>query len=334
MTILRVLTGHHAGVQIRLSASAYRIAADEEADIQLTDWTCQPTSLSIMTDRVLAFPATMTDDRTCSGTLLEHFVPMRFDTVVLCVGPSSKAWPSDRRLLRRLENRTKPAARPARRDTPRRGSAIALSVLAVLAVFGVFVGYTSEQARANVPHVPLINRVGRAVASLPASDLVVRAEGGRVIVEGLLPSSADVNAVRQTLSALPAELIDHRYASIAQISQSIVEAIRLPGATVRYLGSGVFALRGSAIHPEQVSSDAARVASDLAPLVKRIDTEIETLPAPERLPIGTALTSDGLQYVQTRDGTKYLELRSELDGESNAVAEQRAQRFTNLSSTE
>ncbi|MCR4468335.1 secretion protein [Burkholderia sp. SCN-KJ] len=38
MKLLRILTGHHAGAQVHLDAGAYRIGADDDADVQLTDW--------------------------------------------------------------------------------------------------------------------------------------------------------------------------------------------------------------------------------------------------------------------------------------------------------
>ncbi|MCA3931849.1 FHA domain-containing protein [Burkholderia sp.] len=38
MKLLRILTGHHAGAQVHLEPGAYRVGADDDADIQLTDW--------------------------------------------------------------------------------------------------------------------------------------------------------------------------------------------------------------------------------------------------------------------------------------------------------
>lgn len=38
MKLLRILTGIHAGAQLKLAAGAYRLAADDDADIRLSDW--------------------------------------------------------------------------------------------------------------------------------------------------------------------------------------------------------------------------------------------------------------------------------------------------------
>jgi type III secretion protein D len=318
MTILRVLTGRHAGVQIPLSSSLYRISADDEADIQLTDWTQEPTDLQIMKDQVWALPYVDSSADPAPAVALEPFMPRRFGEVVLCIGPRGARWPSDRRLLDRLARSTQRATRKlAAHDEATRGggrvAAFALALLGVLGVLvatGVLVGYTDQPAQAGAPQESTARRLERAIAALPPGAVAVRKEGGRFVVEGLLPTSGDVNALRLSLSDLPPGLVDHRYASVAQISQSIVEAMRLPGATVNYRGEGVFEIQASAVHPEVVKKDAARVAADLAPLVARIDVAVDALPAPERVPVGAALTTDGVQYVQTRDGVKYLELTS------------------------
>jgi type III secretion protein D len=39
MKLLRILTGIHAGAQLKLVPGAYRLAADDDADIRLSDWT-------------------------------------------------------------------------------------------------------------------------------------------------------------------------------------------------------------------------------------------------------------------------------------------------------
>jgi hypothetical protein len=54
MKQLRVLTGRHAGTQLMLSASMYRIDSSEQADIQLTDWQSEPLVLELQeTDSVV-----------------------------------------------------------------------------------------------------------------------------------------------------------------------------------------------------------------------------------------------------------------------------------------
>lgn len=38
MKLLRILTGVHAGAQLRLSPAGYRLGADDDADIRISDW--------------------------------------------------------------------------------------------------------------------------------------------------------------------------------------------------------------------------------------------------------------------------------------------------------
>jgi type III secretion protein D len=84
--------------------------------------------------------------------------------------------------------------------------------------------------------------------------------------------------------------------------------LALPGVSVSYRGQGNFAVTGRAMHLDKVREAAVRIAADLAPLVHGIDVDAVEAPAPDRVPVGAMLTSDGLQYVQTRDGVKHLSL--------------------------
>jgi type III secretion protein D len=106
MKQLRVLTGRHAGTQLMLSASMYRIDSSEQADIQLTDWQSEPLVLELQeTDSVVTvtFTSQAADEsQPAARELLADFVPKRFGDVVLCVGPMHAQWPSDVELLELL----------------------------------------------------------------------------------------------------------------------------------------------------------------------------------------------------------------------------------------
>ena len=78
---------------------------------------------------------------------------------------------------------------------------------------------------------------------------------------------------------------------------------------------GVFIVGGRAAHPGRVRDASTRVAADLAPLVRGIEVAVAPAPVPESVPVGAMLATDGLQYVQTRDGAKHLSLIPESIGE-------------------
>jgi len=347
MKQLRVLTGVHAGVHLPLSASTYRIAADEQADIQLVDWHAEPLVLELTENGqvlVLAAPlngslngspiatpgATLNaasgaaaDDPAGTGASMADFEPRRFGDVVLCVGPADDAaWPSDIELMERLMRPVQAvveAAAPVVEAAVNGGRRmLAWGLVAALTLGGLLATVISrhaQAARAAVKPEPLVGQVYRAIASAAIPEITVRAAGERVIVEGLLPDAAAAQTLRQLLDRFPVERIEHRYASAADIAQSISDALDTPGLVVRYRDRGVFIVGGRAAHPDRVRDASTRVAADLAPLVRGIEVAVAPAPVPESVPVGAMLATDGLQYVQTRDGAKHLSLIPESIGE-------------------
>lgn len=314
MKQLRVLTGRHAGVQITLHASKYRIAADEQADIQLVDWQVQPLELELLEEgNVLTITLNQTDMADRLTQPFADFEPRRFGDVVLCAGPVGVAWPSDMELL---ESLMRPAANAAHavRDVAASSWARVASVVAAaaaLAAGGAFGAVTLRNtlaSKADVVAEPLVSQVIRLVSGAGLHDVVVRADAERVIVEGLLADSADVLTLRQQLAQFPSELIEHRYAAASEITQSVSDALGTPGLVVSYRGRGVFEVSGRAMYLDKVRAAASRIAADLAPLVRSIEVVASEAPAPDTVPVGAMLSTEGLKYVQTRDGAKHLSL--------------------------
>jgi len=346
MKQLRVLTGVHAGVHLPLSASTYRIAADEQADIQLVDWHAEPLVLELTENgQVLALASPLNgslhgslnaapsatlnaasgaavDEAAGASAPMADFEPRRFGDVVLCVGPADAAWPSDIELMERLMRPARAVAEAAAPviEAAATGSrrVLAWGLVAALTLGGLLVTVISrhaQAARAAVKPEPLVGQVYRAVSSAAIPEITVRAAGERVIVEGLLPDAAAAQALRQVLDRFPAERIEHQYASAADIAQSISDALDTPGLVVRYRDHGVFVIGGRAAYPDRVRDASTRVAADLAPLVRGIEVAVAPAPVPDAVPVGAMLATDGLQYVQTRDGAKHLSLTPESIGE-------------------
>lgn len=317
MKQLRVLTGRHAGVQITLNASKYRIAADEQADIQLVDWQVQPLELELLEEgNVLTITSPQADIAEGTAQSIADFEPRRFGNVVLCVGPVGVAWPSDMELLERL---MRPVAKAA--DLVQGAAAWswarAASVLAAAAAlatggaFGAVALHHKLTPKVNVVPEPLPSQVARAVSEVGMEDVSVQAVGERVRVEGLLKDSVEVLLLRQQLARFPSELIEHKYAAASEIAQSVSDALDTPGLVVSYRGQGVFEVSGRAMYLDKVRAAANRIATDLAPLVRGIEVAASESPAPDTVPVGAMLSTEGLKYVQTRDGAKHLSLSPE-----------------------
>lgn len=315
MKQLRVLTGRHAGAQLLLSAPTYRIAADEQADIQIVDWSSEPLVLELREDgQVVAIALESADAAAAAsvealkaaGRLFEDFIPRRFGDVVLCTGPEDGDWPADMLLLERLMKPEAPVARKSRAPAVFIGVCVVTAVL--VGGYTAVVSKNATAAKVRTPTEPLLAQVQRAVFPAAPPGLRVAALGDRVLVEGLLSNSAEVGALRELLSRFPAEQIEHRYAAANDVAQSISDALSSPDLAVAYRGRGVFAITGRTTQPDKLRQAASRIAADLAPLVSSIDVVAAEAQAPDRVPVEAMLSSDGLQYVQTRDGAKHLSL--------------------------
>jgi len=318
MKQLRILTGLHAGARLRLLNRNYRIADDDEADLQISDWRHVPITLQLEEGKptmlLVAAPGHDAD-----ASELADFTARRFGDIVLCTGPEGGAWPSDLELLSQLvqPTATTPSAaivagqEPGGRQLTRSPHGTML-IAGAIAATALLAGFTTIVVRASTtaPKVQeatnLQARVWQAVESSKMPGVSVQQIGSQVAVEGLLPDNESVARLRTTLQPFAAESLVHRYASATDVARSITEALGNPGLTASYRGQGVFVVGGSSLALDKVRESTQRIAADLAPLVQRIDIAAAELPPPERVPVGAMLSANGLQYVQTRDGVKHL----------------------------
>jgi type III secretion protein D len=312
MKQVRILTGVSAGAQLTLQVSGLKLGNGEEFDFTIDDWNHAPIELVIDEGGNVSAHVLTGNEANGRGELLcrlDDFVPHRFFDIVLCCGPVHGDWPSDMSLLEALMRPAAPAPAPAPASKPwRMAAALGLCAASLLGVFGAVVARHIAAEQQRQPDEPLLGQVARAIEDLPFRGLVATSEGDMVVVEGMLESSAQVNATRAALLRFPRPRIAHRYAAADQTVRSIVEALGVSGLTVEYRGAGVFAVLGQSQKLPMLREAVQRVAGDLGPLVKRIDVDVAALPPPERIPVGSVMAAEGLQVVETRDGAKYLTL--------------------------
>jgi type III secretion protein D len=332
MKLLRILTGIHAGAQLRLARQRYVIGGDAQADIVLTDWRHDPVCLTVNdSDEVIVstLPAPGTPasaapdpDKDPGAAFLDELVPRRFGEIVICVGPTEAAWPSDLRLMESMVSGT---AKPRKRTRRTRGDLgvgprrprrdkrmlVAAGVLCA-AMLGSFVGVVSTKGAAGhaVAAEPLQTRVARAVQAANVSGVSVRVSAdGSVSVEGMVFDGAEASRLRNALAPYIGERVAHRFASAADVSQSIGDALSNPGLAVRYRGDGEFVVTGASVGLDAVRAKLHRIATDLGQNVSRITLSASELPPPQTLPTNALMSTAEMQYVQTRDGTKHLVIR-------------------------
>jgi type III secretion protein D len=325
MKQLRILTGQHAGAHVDLTSTRCVISADDTADVQILDWTSEPMVIEVDEDDMLRFatlPAGADEAPANAFSALADFAPRRVGDVVLCTGPADAIWPAEVDLIASL---SAPAtlgalAAPVAAAARKRPSPLVLSAFVGTALMTAAIGAAvarlgqgadraTDSAAANVP-MSLKARIDRALATGPIAGVEVQTQGSGVVVRGLLNGPEDAQALRLRLASFQKERVVHAYAVATEVAQSIGEALGQPGLRVTHHGEGRFIVSGEAADIERLRDSAARIAADLAPLVRSVEVDATRLPPSSHAPLTAALDADGLQYVQTRDGVKHLSVSS------------------------
>lgn len=299
---IRVLTGHHAGVQVPLEGEECRIGRGSDADITLEDWQGQDIVVRVLD--LTESPVSWRAESEADFRPWPAFKAARFGDMVLCVGPLEGSWPSDISLLQSVVASERPR-RPKGQRWPMWWTALAVTVGACL-LYGYTSVVASETSSKAVTEEPLNSRVYRAIQDARIEGVIAKATGDRVVVEGLLDSADKFVLLRSILARFPPDLVEQNFASASTLAQTITEALADPGVKASYVSHGRFLVEGATVHVDQVRERAERVQADLAPLVTGISLAVKRLPPPPRQGVGAMLSGDGVEYVQTKDGVKHL----------------------------
>jgi len=343
--LLRILTGMHAGAELRLGEGAYRLGADDDADIRISDWRGVDVQLSVdatglvTARRMVPELELATDQGAASGgdspkvgqqaiaangagvesepqldpgtVLLVDFVPMQFDDTVLCVGPADVVWPSDLELLSTLLAKPEEGARRQFDSSSRRklvGIVLGCSMLGAIIVIGSVL-ITMAVSRA-APHDPVnvAQRVNDELASAHMKELHARVQGSRVVVTGIVPTTDDDVTVRNLLARVAPNAVVRQY-DVAQIDvRNLEESLDTPGLQVKYAGQGIFDIQGAVSNPRDIDARLTRMRHDLSSNIKQLRVQVTQTQDSTPMPeaFSELMNAEGVRYAQTPDGVKHI----------------------------
>lgn len=320
---IRVLTGFHAGAQIKLSPTTMSIGAEAEADILINDWSEGTMQLVNNAEENLFIG--MRDDP-ASAVVMEDFVPQRFGDVVLCAGPLDASWPSDLQLMERMLS---PHFEGRKYDGEERDGVVPAGLPAPLALMR---GHRSPWVHAGIAAL-LVGSMGAAAMALPAgkdlqaadrpqaratladvrqalaqlheTDLAVVQQADGFVVTGISSNAANARTVRAALRALAGNRLDWTAQTGDEIAGALAESLHEPKVQVRYVGRRRLEVSGTARRPAGVQEVVERFRSDIGPLVAGIDVNVgRTDDLSLAGDVDSALSADNVKYVETSDGTK------------------------------
>ncbi|WP_429496300.1 secretion protein [Paraburkholderia youngii] len=356
--LLRILTGVHAGAELCLSAGVHRIAANDDADICISDWRGDDVSLVVDAGGVVSVqraPWGVAEGRAAAndggkkrsntshgddvspggihpsqsdnepGTvLLLDFTPMQFGETVICIGSVDAPWPSDLELLSTLlvkPEETRCATEPLRRRSIT-GIVSACAMLGAVLVIG-FVMLTTAVSGPALPRdaYDLAQRLNLELAAAHMKELHVQVRGSTVTLSGMVSTADEDSQVRKMLKRISPDHIVQHY-DIAQNELSkIADSLAMQGIKVVYTGRGIFEVSGKAGNPREVESAVARMRHDLSDNVK--DVRVRVAQAEDAVPPAPSFSflmdSDGVRYGQTPNGVKHIYTLPEDAASSAAV---------------
>lgn len=342
MKALRVLTGIHAGAQIRLTVGSYRLGGAEDADICISDWQVGELVLTLGEDGVV---------RLCldggEEVLVPDFVAVPYGDVVFCVGPDDVAWPRDLDLLAPLWQTAEPDApavqaeehasaqgqqqkaaqqlepeltdrepllplRPLPRAKALRtaGVALACTVLIVaLSTAGVLMAGSQSTEAANVKFDPdaTSRQLAEALHRAGLNELTVKPRGAQVVVRGIVRTADDSDSARRIMDQLARGKALREYDVAQQDAVNIQQSLGDTGAHVEYKGKGVFLVSGTVPSMKKFHALLANVKPDLDANIRRLDVDVkEALSTIPDVRYSEVVSVGGLRYIETPDGTKHL----------------------------
>jgi len=334
---LRILTGYHAGARLDLPTGRHVIGADEQSDVQLSDWHGEPVAIAFQDDGTVTLAS-------AAGTAeapvaLRDFVPVQRGDIVLCVGPTDAPWPAEVKLLESMfapapvvgtpvgatasaSPSTSTAATPSpaptatapRPRTRRRWLRVTVCALAATTAIGAAMAMSMTRvpkasATVRTPELtPMQRRLAAVEHTLKTSgqrDLKAVIAEDSIVVSGMVPTAADATTLRRALTQVDGGHVSVRLSVAASITDDLRASLSDSGAEVSYTGDGVFRVGGTVRDPARARALIERMRGDYGTAVRRIDVDLAGQAA-DTTPrnVHAALHVEGLRYYQLPDGTK------------------------------
>ncbi len=309
MKRIRILTGAHAGAQIPLHAGTYRIGADEDCDICVSDW-----GDASLTLEIAGSGETHTRDaaqESAAATALRDFMPLSSGAAAVCVGPDDADWPSDLDLLSGMLARDVAGAGRERARLPLKSVGIVLAsmmVASALVAGAIMFGTQNSEAISPLPNTnALAARLAGSLDEAGLRELSVAPAGNTVVVRGMVPTAGDDITARRIIDRVGGEPVRRNYDVAADDARNIEESLGMQGTHVAYLGGGVFRITGTVDSLTRFHQALADVQRDFDTNVKRIEPDVRENPVPAASTDYTEMVAIGdVRYIETPDGVKHV----------------------------
>jgi len=331
MKNLRILTGMHAGANLRLNSGIYEITrfrTDEEAhmqhgavpitspkEIQLVDWDDATLQLTISDVGIATYSLVGKTDGHLTQTPWIDFDVHRWGEVAICLGDANEPWPSDADLLQRFNGEQPANSVPSdeshvevkRKFWVARAGVLGVGLLITLGALYGRTGIAAPEPSDTRPRSATATLVGM-LAQDDLAELKIVGNDKGIDVSGLVVDATVGRRVRGAVDNIETKFgfsIGQSWQVASDISATIEAALRMPSVHARYLGEGRFEIYGVAKDLQLISSAADQLKNDLGSNVREI--EVNVAPVVIVAPFSVAMSSPGVRYSQRPDGAKLFD---------------------------
>jgi type III secretion protein D len=343
MTKVRVLSGRHTGASIDWTRPLLKVGSSEEFDIYIGDWNAQAIEL-VRTpegDCAAQWPVGEGDlpiegahgEGDTVSCELQPWVPVRFGTVILCIGPSDEDWPDDAQLLQRLFAPPPPPAAevPAAVATKSRRYPLMLATttVIVLVTSAAFVFASRGASKATAPVVVMPTSaatVRAALADARWKDLDISDHGDGITVRGVLAERSDVTEAHQRLDAMHStKPLTRHFIAVGEITDLVHESVPGAGLVVTQTGSRSFEVSGNSADLARTKDALRRLGGDLEGVGVQLVAAVTARETDAPQMSGTLIDSKGVSFARTRDGVKHIVMPGAPSASASAASAPAAQ---------
>ena len=303
---LRILTGLHAGAELRLSQGKYAIGSDSECEIMISDWPFAQSKFSIIDSGWGMFSIAFENPEVAAPFGINQPRLVGDVAIAVCDGSGETPRPTDLELLSTLLAPVAPPVAKAQRGVNKWLIAVTAGTFLVV---GSIVLQSPKSVAAPAPQNMEASPIGQVkdiLAKLNYRGIHTSASGDVVTVEGLLNTQEEQKRLTEQLSLLKDAKIRNRYAVADDIAAAITDAIAKKGVTAKHVGGGQFEVVGDLSVAAKEKLDLNRLKADLGPIVTSIkfrDTKAVVITDKD----SEILQNDqGYQFKLASDGVKYF----------------------------
>ena len=332
MTRLRVLSGAHAGANLHWIHQVLKVGQSEDLDVYIGDWNAPTVELhrdaagrceARWLQQDGAEPVAGAErDGAWLRCPLQPWVPFRFGTVVLCIGPADQSWPDDVDLLQRLFAPTPPASlaavggdgdnTAAARKRPAVMIIITIAGLALAASAAMVPADRTQPAQAlkagNAAPTPQV--LNAALGPRLAAMLSLSAQGPGFLVQGVVDTHADLAEVGRLLDRLPVSMqVARRYIAAPDVVDMVLASVPGTALTVERTAPRRFEVTGRTADLIGTQGSIERLGSDLQAVGVELVAAVTDSSKPRTSGAGISgmlIDPLGLSFSRTRDGVKHI----------------------------